>query len=524
MHSGRWKLTAVRLTAPLCRSRVGEVLDSLPRFGRYEALFKIASGGMAEVFAARIRGEAGFEKLVAVKRMLPHLAEDPGFVDMFLDEARVAVHVSSPHVVQTLDLGRADDGALYIVMELVVGSALSTLVRDLRRADGRVPIPIAVELIAQAAQGLDDAHEAVTPTGVHLNIVHRDVSPHNVLVGADGRARVTDFGIARAMMRRTATAAGELKGKFAYFSPEQASGQPLDRRADIFALGIVGWEALLGRRLFTGDDPMSLLQAVKSEPIPLACEVDDEVPLAVARAIAKALQRDPSKRYQTAAEMAHALREAGRTIGPQPSSREIGRWVGEHGGESLQRVRRLIDQSLNTRNDEDALTLARPSQPRVKTPELATSNITVVPIEHTGTVNATTTTTATTEQIRGRSRAPLVIAGLLVAGLAGGGVYLAMRKEPEPAPAATVAPLPSTTVTTTPVVDAAPPPTAEPSHSSAKQPAKWVKPGTKQPTKPTVTSEPVVTAPPPPPATTSATPPPKKPTGPILGDEAFDKK
>ena len=495
------------------------VLDSLPRFGRYEALFKIASGGMAEVFAARIRGEAGFEKLVAVKRMLPHLAEDAGFVDMFLDEARVAVHVSSPHVVQTLDLGRAEDGALYIVMELVVGAALSTLVRDLRRANSQVPVPIAVELIAQAAQGLDDAHEATTATGGHLGIVHRDVSPHNILVGADGRARVTDFGIARAMMRRTATAAGELKGKFAYFSPEQASGKPLDRRADLFALGIVGWETLLGRRLFTGDDPMSLLEAVKNEPIPLAREIDETIPDVVSRAIARALTRPVDHRYQTGAEMAQALRDAGRMLGPQPTSREIGRWVNESGGESLKRIRTLIDQSLN---GDDAVTVARSSTPQLRRPELVTSNITVVP-EQTGTVNATTTNTATTEQIRGRSRAPLIVALLLLCGLGGGAVFMISSHKPEPTPAAPVtplAPLPSVTV------DAAPPlaATAEtaPSATSTK---KIFKPTVKQPK----TVEPVVTAaPPPPPATTTAattaSPPPKKASGPILGDEAFDKK
>lgn len=502
-------------------------MDPLPRFGRYEALFKIAAGGMAEVFAARIRGEAGFEKLVAVKRMLPHLAEDEQFVDMFLDEARVAVHVSSPHVVQTLDLGRAEDGALYIVMELVVGSALSTLVRDVRRRNGRVPIPIAVELIAQAAQGLDDAHEARTPTGAHLGIVHRDVSPHNILVGADGRARVTDFGIARAMMRRTATAVGELKGKFAYFSPEQAEGKPLDHRADLFALGIVAWEAIMGRRLFAGDDSMDILSRVKSQPIPLLHTLDAEVPHAVSMAIARALERRVDDRYATAAEMAHALREANR---PAPSARDISRWVNDAGGETLSRVRGLLDQALG--GDDNAVTVARASSPRVAPPppprELVTSNITLVP-EQTGTVNATMTTTSEVE-LRRRSRAPLVIGALVVAAL-GGGIYYAAR-EPAPTPAATSEPAPlvvpsaSQSQSAAPVADAAPS-VVEAPQPSAKAPPKHK---VKHPPAATATATakvvaPVVTAPPPATTTTSTTaPPPKQPTGPILGDEAFDKK
>jgi eukaryotic-like serine/threonine-protein kinase len=488
-------------------------MEALPRFGRYEALFKIASGGMAEVFAARIRGEAGFEKLVAVKRMLPHLAEDEQFVTMFLDEARLAVHVSSPHVVQTLDLGRAEDGALYIVMELVVGSALSTLVRDVRRANQRVPIPIAVELIAQAAQGLDDAHEAVTPTGHHLGIVHRDVSPHNILVGADGRARVTDFGIARAMMRRTATAAGELKGKFAYFSPEQAEGKPLDRRADIFALGIVAWEAIMARRLFSGDDSMEILNKVKTQEIPLLHEIDEAVPHAVSVAIARALKRPVGERYATAAEMAHALREALR---PAPTAKEISRWVNDAGGETLNRVRSMMDVALG--GDDNALTIARPSAPPPKKQELVTTHLTLV--EQTGTVNATMTTTSEIE-LRRRSKAPLVVAALVLLGVAGG-IYYASRT-PAPAPAAPVEPAPLVTPSVSPaiVIDAAPPPVVESAHPSAKVPSK-VK---VKPSNTIKVVEPVVTTPPP--ATTTAPPPPpptKQPTGPILGDEAFDKK
>jgi eukaryotic-like serine/threonine-protein kinase len=314
--------------------------------GRYELLFRIAAGGMAEVHAGRVRGEAGFEKLVAIKRMLPHLAEDDHFVDMFLDEARVASNVTSPHVVQTLDLGRAADGSLFLVLELVVGASLWTLMRAAARRKEQIPLPIALEILAQAAQGLDDAHEAVTPTGLHLRIVHRDVSPQNLLVGADGRTRVTDFGIARALLRRTSTSTGELKGKAPYFSPEQARGKEVDRRSDVFAIGIVAWEAVTGQRLFGGSDTLQTLQRVVDEHIEDPRERRPDLPVTAANAILKALRRDVDNRWQTAADFSAELREAARELGPAVTAREVGRWVADVAGEPLQRMRERIDAAF----------------------------------------------------------------------------------------------------------------------------------------------------------------------------------
>jgi eukaryotic-like serine/threonine-protein kinase len=314
--------------------------------GRYELLFRIAAGGMAEVHAGRVRGEAGFEKLVAIKRMLPHLAEDVHFVDMFLDEARVAANVTSPHVVQTLDLGRAADGSLFLVLELVVGASLWTLMRAAARRHEQIPLPIALEMLAQAAQGLDDAHEAVTPTGLHLRIVHRDVSPQNLLVGADGRTRVTDFGIARALLRRTSTSTGELKGKAPYFSPEQARGKEVDRRSDVFALGIVAWEAVTGQRLFGGSDTLRTLQRVVDEPIDDPRSRRPDLPATAASAILKALQRDVDNRWRTAADFSAELREAARELGPVVTAREVGRWVVDVAGEPLRTMRERIDAAF----------------------------------------------------------------------------------------------------------------------------------------------------------------------------------
>ncbi len=326
---------------------LAEVVD----FGRYEPLFRIGIGGMAEVYAARIRGEAGFQKLVAVKRMLPHLGGDPKFVDMFLDEARLAANISSPNVVGTLDLGRADDDSLYLVMELILGVTLSQMLRHMAEQRKYIDLPVCIELVAQAAQGLDDAHEARAPNGEPMHLVHRDVSPQNILIGVDGRARVTNFGIAHALLlRRTETQVGEMKGKFAYFSPEQAFGKTIDRRSDVFALGVVAWELVTGRRLFKGT-PMEQLKGVKSAVITPPHLIRADVPKEISDVLMKALARDESQRLQTATAFASALRRAAMGLGDPPASRAIGLFVSEVGGERLARMQDCIAGSQTLPSD-----------------------------------------------------------------------------------------------------------------------------------------------------------------------------
>jgi serine/threonine-protein kinase len=311
-------------------------------FGRYEPLFRIGIGGMAEVYAARIRGEAGFQKLVAVKRMLPHLTGDPKFVGMFLDEARLAANIQSPHVVSTLDLGRSEEGALYIVMELVIGVTIGQVLVYLSERGEYIDPLIGLELVAQAAQGLDDAHEARAPAGKLLELVHRDVSPQNILIGLDGRARMTDFGIAHALhLRRTQTQVGEMKGKFSYFSPEQAKGLAIDRRSDIFALGVVGWEVLTGRRLFRGK-MFEALEAIQSRPIPPPHELRPSLPPSVSDVLLKALERDPDARYPTASAFAAELRRTINALGEAPDTRTIGSFVTEVGGDRLDQIQQHI--------------------------------------------------------------------------------------------------------------------------------------------------------------------------------------
>ena len=307
---------------------------------------------MAEVYAARVRGEAGFQKLVAVKRMLPQLADDEEFVSMFLDEARLAANINSPNCVHTLDLGRAEDGSLYIVMELVVGVTLARILRLCVRERRAPPLEVAVDLLCQAAQGLHDAHEATTPVGAPLQIVHRDVSPQNVLVGVDGRVRLTDFGVARAVLRRTETVAGRIKGKFAYCSPEQLMGRELDRRSDVFALGVVAWEFLAGQRLFVGEHPMETMERVRSMPIPAVHQLRADVPREVSVAIARALERNPARRTPTAQELAVQLRAAVRGRAPAATKEAVAGFVESAGGEALEKIRANIRLALS---DETAL-------------------------------------------------------------------------------------------------------------------------------------------------------------------------
>ena len=316
--------------------------------GRYELLFRIARGGMAEVHAARMVGVGGFEKLVAVKLMLSHLAEDEHFVDMFLDEGRLAVHIGSPHVVQTLDLGQAEDGTLYLVMELVRGISLARALRNVVRSGQRMPLGPTAELLAQAAQGLDDAHNATTPLGEPLKIIHRDVSPQNLLLGIDGRMRVVDFGIARAVQRSTHTQTGQMKGKFAYFAPEQARADgTVDHRVDVFALGVVAWECLTGLRLFKADNPAAQLDKVRSMPIPSVREVRPEVPEQLDGVVARALRRDPEARWPTAGQFAEALREAARMGGLSlPDRTALGELVRRWGGEQLAKLEENLRRAL----------------------------------------------------------------------------------------------------------------------------------------------------------------------------------
>jgi len=221
------------------------------QIGRYVLHEEVASGGMASVHLGRVLGDAGFARTVAIKRLHPHVSATPGAVERFMDEANVTSRLRHRSIVSTLDVVR-DEGELYLVMEYVHGAALSLLADRAREGSAPIPLPIVSAIVADVLSGLHSAHEAIDESGTPLAIVHRDVSPHNVLVGTDGTSRVLDFGIAKASVRVQTTQQDQLKGKLRYMAPEQVLDAELDARTDQFAAGIVLWELLTGRRLFDG--------------------------------------------------------------------------------------------------------------------------------------------------------------------------------------------------------------------------------------------------------------------------------
>jgi len=370
------------------------------QFGRYEVLFPIARGGMAEVYAARARGEAGFQKLVALKRMRPEMAEDARFATMFLDEGRMAANIESPNVVATLDLGRADDNSLFLVMELVRGASLATLLTEMSLRHTTIDIAVAVEIIAQAAAGLHDAHEAIAPGGEPLGIVHRDCSPHNILVDVRGAVKISDFGIAKALERQTKSQAGEMKGKLRYLSPEQARGLPVDRRTDVFILGIVAWELIAQRRLFDGASAVEVLHRVTTMPIPRLDEVRPDAPAHVADAVAQALVRAPDERFSTASAFGNALRSA---AGVRATRAQIGELVRDHGGATLREIERGLRETFGP-----ASTSAPPSAPEYPIP-LTAKRSRPEPLED----DAIATPPATLPDPDGTSDAPIPLSSVI---------------------------------------------------------------------------------------------------------------
>ncbi|WP_437821174.1 serine/threonine-protein kinase [Sorangium sp. So ce1078] len=302
------------------------------RIGRYLVYSPIASGGMASVHLGRLVGEAGFARTVAVKRLHPQLAEAPEIAESLRDEARIVARIQHPNVVATIDLLIADDEA-FLVMDYVRGESLARLLRAARARGAPAPIPIVASIACGALHGLHAAHEARSESGEPLGIVHRDVSPENVLVGVDGTARLLDFGIAKARGRLSTTRGGQLKGKLAYMSPEQILCADVTRRTDVFAAGVVLWEALAGQRLFDGGDEAALIGAVLERPIPPPSSLAAHVPPALDAIVLRALERNAEGRYPTARELAIAVEDAV----PLASPRAVGEWVEELAGDALAR-------------------------------------------------------------------------------------------------------------------------------------------------------------------------------------------
>jgi serine/threonine protein kinase len=302
----------------------GPVVQPFVTLGRYQLLSRLAVGGMAEVYLARQGELSGFKTLVVVKKVLPHLAVKPDFIAMFFDEARIASLLDHPNIVRITEVGRAGD-EYFLAMELVQGKPLASILQQSEKAKTPIPHNLAALVVANAAAGLHHAHQLADASGNPLGLVHRDVSPQNIMVSFEGSVKVIDFGIARALGRLGDTVSGSLKGKLGYMAPEQARGEQVDARADLFSLGVVLWECVAGRRLFLRENELATLRAVAYEPIPSVSklvEVDPILDAIVRRSVA----RNIDERFQDAEEMRIALE----------------RWVFSSGGASTHDLASLM--------------------------------------------------------------------------------------------------------------------------------------------------------------------------------------
>lgn len=299
-------------------------------FGRYLLLHRIAAGGMAEVFKAKYTTGGDFEKVVVIKRILPHLATDQEFVTMFRDEARITVQLNHPNIVQVFDFGEVRN-QYFLAMEYVQGQSLQRIVKRCRQHEIQIPPACAIYIAREVARGLHHAHTRRDAQGKELRIVHRDISPSNILIGYHGEVKIVDFGIAKAATRLTGTRTGVVKGKPSYLAPEQISHQGvIGARADIFALGATLWECLVGRQLFTGETEFQIVDAIRSAPIPRPSEANPGLHSEVDWAAMKALARDPEERFETAEEMARALSSVLDKLGSAATDQDLGQFVQEN--------------------------------------------------------------------------------------------------------------------------------------------------------------------------------------------------
>ncbi|HOX42025.1 MAG TPA: serine/threonine-protein kinase [Myxococcota bacterium] len=296
-------------------------------FGKYVLTERIGAGGMAEIFRATAYGVEGFTKDVCIKRILPTLTSDETFVKMFIDEAKIAVALHHPNVVQVFDLGRIGEH-YFIAMELVRGRDLLQLINRCRAQKTRLPVHLALYLISEVCKGLDYAHK-VRAEGRPLGIIHRDVSPSNILISWDGIVKVADFGIAKAVLKDEKTVTGTMKGKYGYMSPEQVKGEHTDHRSDIFAAGVLMWEALACKRLFKGETDLETLERVRVADVPKAPSAHHrEVSPEVDRLVLKALAADPRARYQTAGEFHAAIADQLFAMGKRVDAEDLSRHLG----------------------------------------------------------------------------------------------------------------------------------------------------------------------------------------------------
>ena len=333
-------------------------------FGKYCLLERISVGGMAEVFRAKPLNSPDPQKFLALKRILPHLAEDDEFIKMFVDEARLTVQLDHPNIVRTYELGQFKSSS-YILMEFISGKDVLALQKALRQNRRIMNVAQACFIGRELARGLDYVHTKRDADGNPLNIIHRDVSPQNILITYTGRVKVIDFGIAKAAVQSTKTQVGVLKGKFGYMSPQQVRGEEVDHRSDIYSIGIVLWEVLTNRRLFRGDNEYETLQLVREPDVEPPSAFNSHVPSAVDEMVMRALEIDPDERYQHAARLAgdldSFLQEASVTYGAE----QLASWMARTFPDELQeeREKRQVFKSIITPEDVRAHAYGEGSEP-----------------------------------------------------------------------------------------------------------------------------------------------------------------
>jgi eukaryotic-like serine/threonine-protein kinase len=350
--------SAPRAPAPVRASSPTAAESSV---GRYELLLEIASGGMATVYIGRQRGAGGFERLVAIKRMHPHIGAVPALAASFMDEARIASLIRHPNVVNVHDVHDAD-GEHLLIMDYVDGPSLATVSRAARKRSERISRPAVIRVLVDSLYGLHAAHELTNLDGIPLGVVHRDATPHNILLGVDGGVKITDFGIAKAAERTVHTATGMAKGKFRYMAPEQARGGAIDRRVDVFAMGVVAWELLTGERLFKGEGDAQILLEITDGRYRRPSSIASDVPEALEKIVMRALAPNPNDRWPTALAYAEALEAFGRLHSELVSNVEVARLVHEFCGAAIVERRKILSSVLHGSRPPAAFPAARQTQ------------------------------------------------------------------------------------------------------------------------------------------------------------------
>ena len=332
--------------------------DQLIPFGKYLLLDRIASGATAAVYRARIRGEAGFERVVAVKRILPHMAGDPEFVRTFVREAKTAALLTHTNICPIFELGKVGE-SLYIAMECVAGKDLGRITRRLAKQGETMPAIIAAWIAAKLCDALEHAHNLKDPQGNPAGIVHRDLSPTNIMISYEGQVKLIDFGLAKAVGRAQQTNVDALKAKLGYMSPEMVKGRPLDARSDVFGVGICLYELVTSRRLFAGKNDMDTLKLVALASIPPPSAVAEDPPEQLEAIIMRALRRDPEERFQTAAEMGQALHEFIRSADPLLGPNKLADWMTEHFAEERDEEHERLTMLLKASSDPAVIVARR---------------------------------------------------------------------------------------------------------------------------------------------------------------------